>query len=183
MGSFSANLMQQLDGEFGGLPVLDEANRQTFADLLAYVLGQEICYAFYNTASQNIPNATSTTINFATKIEDTDNAVTTGASWKFTCPTGKDGLYVISSGVCLASGATIATAFSVLTMSDGRVFRYTRMGATGMTGSNNFTGTTTVRMVAGQTAYLQFYQNTGGTQPLESGASSCWITIARIPGS
>jgi hypothetical protein len=34
-------------------------------------------------------------VNFATSITDTDSAVTTGASWKFTCPSGKDGWYEI----------------------------------------------------------------------------------------
>ena len=46
--------------------------------------------AIYNTATaQSIPNNTLTILNFDTLVNDTDTAVTTGASWKFTAPASK----------------------------------------------------------------------------------------------
>lgn len=51
--------------------------------------------AVYNlTASQSAPVSTSVRINFATKVADTHNAVTTGSNWKFTVPV--TGLYQLN---------------------------------------------------------------------------------------
>jgi hypothetical protein len=47
-------------------------------------------------AGQSVPNTGSTIINFGNKIFDSHNAVTTGASWKFTAPVS--GKYQINAG-------------------------------------------------------------------------------------
>lgn len=44
-----------------------------------------------SSTGQSIPRDSTTVVNFATKDEDTHNAVTTGASWRFTTPAGKGG--------------------------------------------------------------------------------------------
>jgi hypothetical protein len=56
--------------------------------------------AQYNaTTSQSAAHAGATVINFDSQGLDTHNAVTTGASWVFTVPTGKGGHYFVSVSV------------------------------------------------------------------------------------
>ena len=56
------------------------------------------CSAGYSTnTTRTVPTgATGVIIDFEDKIYDSDNAVTVGSGWKFTCPTGKAGTYLIS---------------------------------------------------------------------------------------
>ena len=56
--------------------------------------GPIIAARYTSTSGQSVPNATDVLIDFATKDYDTYNAVTTGASWKFTAPIG--GYYQIN---------------------------------------------------------------------------------------
>lgn len=51
-------------------------------------------------------NTSSSPINYSSKIYDTHNAVTTGASWKFTAP--QSGLYSVSGGGYCTSGSNYA---------------------------------------------------------------------------
>jgi hypothetical protein len=53
-------------------------------------------------AGQSIPNATDTVVDFGTKDFDTHNAVTTGASWKFTAP--EAGKYLVEAMIKFTSG-------------------------------------------------------------------------------
>ena len=63
---------------------------------------QPIVAARYSsTAGQSIANATTAIVNFATRTHDTHNAVTVGASWKFTSP--KSSFFVISSNLKFAN--------------------------------------------------------------------------------
>lgn len=58
---------------------------------------------YTSTAGQSITNATTPVIDFATKVYDTHNAVTTGASWKFTAPF--TGYYSVNAGMLWGSAA------------------------------------------------------------------------------
>jgi hypothetical protein len=51
--------------------------------------------AYYSTASAQVLTA-GTIIDFNIVETDTDSAVTTGANWRFTCPTDKGGTYLVS---------------------------------------------------------------------------------------
>lgn len=56
------------------------------------------CSAAYSTnTGRTVPTgATGVIIDFEDEIYDSDDAVTVGSGWKFTCPTGKAGTYLIS---------------------------------------------------------------------------------------
>ena len=56
---------------------------------------QSISARYTTTAGQSIPSVTGTIVNFDTKDYDTNSAVTTGASWKFTAPVS--GKYSVKS--------------------------------------------------------------------------------------
>lgn len=56
--------------------------------------------AIYNSnAGQSIPNNATTVVNFEDTILDTDSAVTIGAGWNFTVPSGGAGVYDIQAAV------------------------------------------------------------------------------------
>lgn len=67
---------------------------------------------YHLTIVQSIPSTTATVVNFDTREIDTDSAVTTGAAWKWTCPTAKGGLYhvagVVSFAAMTATGECVA---------------------------------------------------------------------------
>lgn len=63
--------------------------------------------AIYTTnAGQSIPNLTNTIVDFEDKVQDTHNAVTTGAAWKFTAP--EAGYYQVNGVVLFTATATWA---------------------------------------------------------------------------
>lgn len=73
----------------------------------ASISGGNSCAARYeisgSTANSALANASAEIIDFDTSDFDTDTAVTTGASWKFTVPTGKGGKYLVMCNIALAS--------------------------------------------------------------------------------
>jgi len=71
--------------------------------------GVPVIARYTTNAAQNIPDSTDTIIDFEDVVYDTDSAVTTGAAWKFTCPTGKAGYYRISASVLTASIVWVVT--------------------------------------------------------------------------
>lgn len=62
-------------------------------------------YAVATGASQSIPDNTSTIINYSTVVLDSRSAVTTGASWKYTVPSGMGGIYLVTACALLQSSA------------------------------------------------------------------------------
>lgn len=63
--------------------------------------------AIYETNAGNSVNAATVAItDFEDAVEDTHAAVTTGAAWKFTCPTGYGGTYLVCGATSLDSLAT-----------------------------------------------------------------------------
>lgn len=67
------------------------------------VVGDDAVLASYKWSTGNW--TANQPINFDTVVEDVYGAVTTGASWKFTCPAGKAGVYLIS-GLVYAGSST-----------------------------------------------------------------------------
>ena len=65
------------------------------------------CSARYKTTAGATYGTAETIIDFGTKVSDSDDAVTTGASWKFVCPTGKGGLYLVTLHIGLNAWAGI----------------------------------------------------------------------------
>jgi hypothetical protein len=71
----------------------------------------KIVARYSSTAGQSISSATVTIVDFATKAKDNLNAVTTGASWKFTAPKAAD--YRVSSRIVFASAAYNPATFQL----------------------------------------------------------------------
>jgi hypothetical protein len=61
--------------------------------------GVPVIARYSSNAVQNIPDNAVTIIDFEDVVYDTDSAVTTGAAWKFTCPAGKGGYYLVDATV------------------------------------------------------------------------------------
>lgn len=142
------------------------------------VRGIGLPYAAYNTAAaQSIPNATSTVINFGTKLTDTDSAVTTGAAWKFTAPGGKSGLYSVSATGTLNAAA--AGDVILMLMKNGvEFFRFQRVpGAAHLLG---LSGTCVLQLDAGDYVQVFIFQNSGGALSLEATAAANAVTIAAL---
>jgi hypothetical protein len=110
--------------------------------------------------------STSTTqpINFATKSYDTHNAVTTGASWRFTTPVS--GLYRISNVFVNGSAPTVDVALYVNGISSDIM----------ESGDNSryWNGTTSIRLNAGD------YIDLRATSATTTAAVSQRITIERV---
>ncbi len=84
----------------------------------ASISGGNSCAARYkisgSTANAALANNSTEIIDFDTSVFDTDTAVATGASWKFTVPTGKGGKYLVICSIALASDTN---------WSEGEIFR------------------------------------------------------------
>ena len=144
----------------------------------------EVVAARYTTAAgQSIPNtATNTIVDFGTKDYDTHNAVTTGASWKFTAPVF--GFYRVnvmthySASVWAAGNAVYGSVFKSgslhATIDDPPVWAAS-------TESIPVKGETTVMLNAGQ--YIDFQianTRTAGATTLSTSAALNYIEIERI---
>lgn len=134
---------------------------------------------YVNGTAQFIANNVLTTVNFDTQVFDSNNAVTTGASWAFTAPT--TGLYNFNvsvrfgSGLCggggtsdqltlLANGGTVVAD---LDLTPGSSFAFTLHGSTN------------IRLTANEFVSAQIIQNSGGTCEINTGIATS-ISIARI---
>jgi len=145
----------------------------------------EVVAARYTTAAgQSIPNtATDTIVDFGTKVYDTHNAVTTGASWKFTAPI--QGFYKVctfihysSANAWVAGNSVYATIFKS-TVAWATVDDFPVMAS--VTDAIPIKGCTTVQMNAGE--YVDFRTantRTAGAAALTTSGVLNYIEIERI---
>lgn len=148
----------------------------------AQIAASEFVGARYQTAAgQSISSGVVTIVNFDTKVFDTHNAVTTGASWKFTAPTS--GTYRVSvrgmydSGSAWAAGnqnSAYVYKNGGVDMGDLRPIQRTAsfFSAASVTGS--------VRLLAGEYVDGRIYQDSGGARSLYADGSFNDISIERI---
>jgi hypothetical protein len=108
-----------------------------------------------------------TPINFDTKDIDTDNAVTTGAGWKFTCPTGKSGTYTVVGSFAPGSAA------SCYLYKNG--IQQKILATFGAAGQAAFA--VTIDLLAND--YIDV--RSGSSISLQSGVVLNWICILRVP--
>lgn len=146
----------------------------------------EVVAARYTTAAgQSIPNSsTFTVIDFGTKDYDTHNAVTTGASWKFTAPIA--GLYK----VCSLNAYASSLAWTAGNAAYGAVFKggSTNVGMiddppvwASVTDLVPIKGCNTVNLLAREYIDVRLANNrTGGNSTLQSSADYNYVTIERI---
>lgn len=136
--------------------------------------------AIYNTASNTFTTGTTTIVNFATIELDTNNAVTTGASWVFTVPSGKAGVYSITAQVT-PNAAVSASVTQLLLYKNGALARdlWTSSGA--IPSTTSIQGSTEINLAAADTISVKLAQASGGTITLTNSAFQNWIAIVRNP--
>lgn len=141
--------------------------------------------ARYTIAStQSLATGTEVRINYATQVFDTDSAVTTGASWVFTVPSGKGGYYlVIACAGIQSSSAWGANESAVLhlyknTTEFCQLAQWRAHAAA--TVSVWLGGAAIVNCSAGDTIHVKIDQTSGSTLTLDNTATQGWICIARL---
>jgi hypothetical protein len=147
------------------------------------IAATETVAAIYKTAAADtMTNITFTRLNFVTKVKDTNNSVTTGASWGFVAPIS--GFYFVTASATVSSTAATATSLRIKAGSSGSeavVIQAPTLQQT--TTSSNETGSICsgmVYMLAGQNLFAEFYQNSGSNRTLVSTAEVNQISIIRV---
>jgi hypothetical protein len=132
-------------------------------------------------SQQTILNNTATRLNFDSADIDTYSAVTTGASWVFTCPVA--GYYRVSAKVQLTADAAWADGepFSVDLYYNGAF--YSRLGnadnyASGCTAAGQ--GTDIIHLDAGDTISIWVTQISGSSLTTRALANRTYVAIERI---
>jgi len=114
---------------------------------------------------------------------DPSSAVTVGAAWKFTCPTGKAGIYHVEADATFASVAWAAGNVAQLFLYKNNALysvlrRKTLEGA--ITFYNNVHGSDTVSLAVGDYIDIRTSQNTGGAVALHTDGLNNHVAISRI---
>jgi len=152
--------------------------------LKAVEIPTRTCVARYTTnAGQSINSGAATIVDFEDSSIDTDSAVTVGAAWRFTCPTGKGGIYHVEADVTYASTAWAASNVAQLFLyKNGALYsvlrRKTMEGA--VTLYNNIHGSDTISLAAGDYIDIRTSQNTGGAVALHTDGLNNHVSIYRI---
>jgi len=140
--------------------------------------------ARYSTnAGQSINDSLATIVDFEDVVYDTDGAVTTGASWKFTCPVGKGGYYLIDCMIMFASNAWTSGKVIELTIYKGGVLysdisRETWQSSTTL--YRDAKGSDVILLAAGEYIDIRVYQNSGGALDLYTNGTYNHVAISKI---
>lgn len=128
--------------------------------------------SYYSTNGQSITATTDNLINFNTIVFDSHNAVTTGASWKFTAPIS--GVYEVkvANYVVLAS----ATHYGTLFVNGVSNIRITEDIATATPALS--VGSGLVKLKAGD--FIDYRLNPSATTTLNTAAGLNYISITRV---
>lgn len=140
-------------------------------------------YPYVNAATsagQSIPNSANTVVNMSTVGTDTDNAITVGSGWKWTCPAGKSGLYSISEQISLNATASGVGDQILGIQKNGSEFVRLQRAPSNTTKETGLSGTIMLNLNAGDTIAPLIFQNSGGAVTLESSLITNWITITGI---
>lgn len=143
--------------------------------------------ARYKIAStQSLADFSNVVINFATSVYDTDSAVTTGANWRFTAPTGKAGYYLVTVMAFLQSSASWeANERCVLYLYKNNAL-YSVLGERFMTATGTYnvsvSGMGMVYLAAGDYIDVRINQNSDASITLDSDGDRTHIAIARLFG-
>jgi hypothetical protein len=133
-------------------------------------------YSRNGSTGQTVSTGSSSILNFDTKEYDTDNAVTVGASWHFTVPTGKSGVYRVSASCSLSTGAVTPDVFLAIYKNNGEIRRGNR-GSLAISQVGGFTVSGSLNCAAGDTLDVRIFQNSGGSLVTEAAPATFWITI------
>lgn len=138
-------------------------------------MASETVAAIYSSSSGiSFSSGSVAIVNYATKIVDTHNAVTTGASWKFTAPIS--GLYLIHAQVSFNPNATNSRELLVFVNTSTIAIDSAAATASIVTIGRP----TLVQLLAGDTVDARAFQNSGGDLSINTNGSSNKINIIRV---
>lgn len=150
----------------------------------AQVQAPEVITARYSTnAGQSISNNTVTIIDFEDKSYDDHGCVTTGASWKFTCP--RAGRVRVNARATLASNAGWAvgeTAYLSIFKTAAEYSRGPYDSPVTATIVVNLAVEDEVDVVAGDTIDIRIFQLSGGSIALDSTSVKNIVSINYVGG-
>lgn len=138
--------------------------------------------AIYTTAAglSIASSATPSIINYATQELDTAGAVTVGASWKFTVPAGKGGLYSVKASATWNAAITSGNMRLDL-FKNGSLWRtLDRVVGGTNTPQLMLKGSTDIQLNATDFIDIRIQQNSGGAVVLTSTAAENAVAIHRL---
>ncbi len=141
-----------------------------------------IYYADPNTTSTtSIASGSNVIIDYNVKVEDPDNAVTTGASWHYTVPSGKGGIFQVDAGIELNTAPAVDSL--LLVEVNSAVTSYGKSyGAT--SGASNKMTSRLFRAAAGDQIDVRIFQrNTSNSINDYGGAANLganYVSIHRV---
>jgi hypothetical protein len=136
---------------------------------------------YVSTAGQSIANGATPIVAFDTKDYDSHNAVTTGASWKWTAPVS--GKVTVKAQLTFASASwSTAGAIELYVYKNGSLF--SRLGGSQtsvtFTGRNFVSGSEDVSVLAGDTLDVRVSHGESGARSLTTTAGDNHIAIVRV---
>jgi hypothetical protein len=132
-------------------------------------------------------NTAHTILNFDTSVYDTATAVTTGAAWKFTVPTGQGGYYLVCSAVLLKATTNWAVnEAAYLELYKGGVIQAYLAGSAQQASSSGgaynifLSGSAIISLAATNYIDIRLWHNSGTDETVDDDATACWVAISRI---
>lgn len=143
------------------------------------IAASESVYARYTTATgQVIANNSIDILNFNIKDRDSHNAVTTGASWKFTAPIS--GMYRVSSGT-MNAGTVSSGYISLMLYKNGTLYSSGPSDIAFSAGSQGNGMSDSVYLLQGEYIDVRFYNNaTTSTRTLNASSTYNFVSIERV---
>lgn len=158
--------------------VVTASTLNTFVEANLSFLGKGYGGILWSAGAQAISSGTLTVIAFDTIESDPTSMSTTGASARFTVPTGAGGVYLVSGGVNFASFAAIATGVYCSVGKNGaEARRGTQFNADVAADALQATVTTTIALAAGDYVDLRAYQNSGSSANTSPGQAFVYLCM------
>jgi hypothetical protein len=134
----------------------------------------------WKTASQNVSNATNTTITFDSEEYDTDGFHSTSVNnSRITIPSGKSGYYHVQALISYATNSSGERAGSI-SISDGRLYTNFAGAPSGTVLGSSIYFAVTAYFTAGDYMELRTQQRSGGTLALETQPYSTVFSVAYV---
>lgn len=171
----------KIDSTIAGPSVNADSQRNSLyiirmANPAVAVPGEEIIAIYKTGAGQVIATGTPTIVDFGTREEDSHGKVTTGGSWQFESPMER--MYDITA--LLRFPATAADTVYILDAYVNGVVTRTLHDSRANSGSQqapSVSGSTSLRLAAGQLLDLRVSQTSGGNLPLSTSDLEGYIII------
>lgn len=185
--SGKGQLMVGYSAGIGGLLGEGSLGQVLIADPSAYYgvrwgLPYVVAACYTRTTAQSFNSGAAAYVDYATKAFDTHNAVTTGASWKFTAPVS--GYYQVCAAVCFAATTTWApgdAAFIDILKNGSVIHRLMRQDQYPASNINMWlSGGALIFLDAGGYIGIQVTQSSGGALSLVADGTHNWVTIGKL---